>query len=268
MDKVNLSTGKPHVSFSEMTDWAKCPFRHKLIHIDKVLPEEPSPQMAMGSAVHAGCEHFLRTREVDVRPVLERMASDWNRNKDHVRYKWFTEQKLNESMEVATGILLDIPQFLDTTFPGWTFHEAEEQLYEPLPNHPGQFFKGFIDGVIQVPGKKDLTWIIDWKTTTWGWDTDKKRDAMTRNQLVLYKSFWSRKHSVEMKTIRSGFVLLKKLGKPGAFCELVPVSVGDTSSERALKTVDNMVNSIKKGLFLKNRTSCGQCEFKNTVHCP
>lgn len=267
IEPILLPTGKPHVSYSEMTDWAQCPFRHKLIHVLKVRGETISPHMAFGKAVHFGCEHFLRTRELDIRSPLTMIAKDFETNRDKQEYRWFTEQKMEEFLETASRILQDVPQFLDDTFPGWKFRDAELQLYEPLPNRPGHFFKGFIDGVIDVPGKKDLTWIIDWKSCGWGWDADHKRDAMVRNQLVLYKSFWSKKNNVEMKTVRSGFALLKKIGSPGKSCELVPVSVGDVTSERALKMVDNMVHAVSKGLCIKNRTACSRCEFKGTVHC-
>ena len=86
-------------------------------------------------------------------------------------------------------------------------------------------------------------------------------------QLILYKHFWSRKHNVPLKDIRCGFILLKRGGKPGNMCELVPVSVGPKSLERATKMMSNMIKAVSKGFYLKNRNSCKFCPYKDTKYC-
>ena len=86
-------------------------------------------------------------------------------------------------------------------------------------------------------------------------------------QLMLYKYFWSRKHNVDLKDIRCGFILLKRGGKPGKMCELVPVSVGPKSIDRSTKMMNNMINAVSKKFYLKNRNSCKFCDFKATEHC-
>ena len=111
-------------------------------------------------------------------------------------------------------------------------------------------------------------WIIDWKTAqSYGWRREKKQDFSMLAQLVMYKHFWSKKHSIELKDIRCGFILLKRGGKPGRVCELVTVSVGPKSLEKGLKIMNSMVSSVRKGLFFKNRNSCTYCQFKDTEYC-
>ena len=39
------------------------------------------------------------------------------------------------------------------------------------------------------------------------------------------------------------------------------------SLEKSIKMVTNMISSVKKNLFLKNRNSCTFCEYYNTEHC-
>lgn len=270
-EHILLPTGKPHISYSELTSWAQCPYKHNLLHIKKVVPSQISPAMAFGTAVHKGCEHFLKTRELDFNLALSHVVKDYEENRNKPEYLRYKEKDMEKMLETASSILLDVPTFMESTFPGWEYKEAEFNLYEELDRHPGNFFKGFIDGVITVPGKRagsSLVWVIDWKTCMFGWKREKKQDAMVRNQLVLYKSFWSKRTGTPMKDVRAGFVLLKKTASPGNHCELFSVSVGDTTSERALKLVDNMVHSLKRGVTLKNRSSCDICEFKQTVHCP
>jgi hypothetical protein len=163
-----------------------------------------------------------------------------------------------------------VPGFLEDTFPGWEVVKAEEELYEDIHEKPVKF-KGFIDAIIKVPKKRGEGynyWILDWKTAqSYGWRRDKKQDIGMTAQLILYKHFWSRKHSIPLKDIRCGFILLKRGGKPGRICELVTVSVGPKSLERGIKIMNNMISSVAKGMFLKNRNSCRFCEFKETEHC-
>ena len=55
-------TGKPHISLSEVKQWKECPYRHKLVYIDKIETFEPSPYLHFGTAVHEGCETLLERK--------------------------------------------------------------------------------------------------------------------------------------------------------------------------------------------------------------
>jgi hypothetical protein len=189
----------------------------------------------------------------------------WDANRDHAGYE---PTKLVDYMTQASAILTEVPNWLDSTFPDWEFVDAEHLLYEGLPNHP-HAFKGYIDAVIRVPGPKGkmLTWLIDWKTTSWGWALHKKSDEMVKNQLILYKNFWCNKTKTDPKQVRCAFVLLKRTAKDGCRCELLTVSVGDVTTGRALKVLNNMVTSVKRGIALKNRSSCQYCDYKGTEWC-
>ena len=267
-DVISLPTGKSHISYSELTDWSLCPFRHNVIHVRKLVPKRIGPALAMGTAIHSGCEHYLRTREVDLQKPLAMISVDYEEHKNDPEYFWFKEDAFRKSLQTTAEILLDFPDFMDEQFPDWKFRDAELQLYEPIAGKPGLFFKGFIDAVVEVPTKKgQIVWVLDHKSCQWGWDQTKKRDVTVRNQLVLYKTFWCQRSSVPLKDVRAGFVLLKKNAAPGTRCELFSVSVGDTSSERALKAVTNAVSSIAKGLTIKNRMNCDRCDLKGTAYC-
>jgi hypothetical protein len=268
-----LPTGKPHVSFSEYSNWVQCSYRHKLVYVNKLLPDPVSPAMSFGTAVHKGCEIFLKTKTLDLDTPLKMIKEDFDKNcnrPEYIKVK-YSASAMEKMLEVAASIMLDVPAFFDKTFPEWEFVAAEQFLYEPLQS-PGHYFKGYIDGVIQAPKKpgsdKKITWVVDFKTCPWGWSAEKKQDEVVRSQLMLYKTFWSTKMNVPMKDIRAGFILLKKTGKNGDRCELVPVSVGDVTSERVMKRIETMVKFIDRGFAIKNKQACEYCEFKGTVHCP
>lgn len=270
-----LPTGKKHISFSEIKCWKECSWRHKLVHIDKIDMFEPSPYLDFGTAVHEGCETLLETRQVNKEKLLKDITTAWEKhgfgNKEWYEKMpgWYKHAPVEEWCTWAENMWEDVPKFLDETFPGWEPIKAEETLYEDIDDSFVKF-KGFIDAVFVAPDSKgnDKVWIIDWKTAqSYGWRRDKKQDILMTAQLMLYKYFWSRKHNVPLKDIRCGFILLKRGGKPGNICELVPVSVGPTSIERSTKIMKNMIKAVTKGFYLKNRNSCKFCQFKDTEFC-
>lgn len=262
---VKLPTDKEHVSFSEIRDWHDCSYRHKLKQVKKIDLSKPGPLADFGTAVHAAAEHFLRTRNMDVTIAHTKLHELWEAN--HA-FKGYEPANLPNYMTQAAAILTELPQWLEETFPGWEFVDAEHFLYETLPNHP-HAFKGYIDAIITAPGPKDkkLTWLIDWKTTSWGWSLEKKSNPMIKNQLIFYKNFWCKKTMTNLNDVRCAFVLLKRTAPEGKRCELLQVSVGDVTTSRALKVLNNMIVSVKRGIALKNRSSCQYCDYKDTEHC-
>jgi len=278
MSTQQFPTGKPHISFSEVKQWKECPYRHKLVYIDKIDTFEPSPYLHFGTAVHEGCETLLETRQIDRDKIIGVMKEEW-KNAGYENPEWYSKQPgwyKHEPVDVwetwANNMWNEVLDFLDKELPGWECFEAEEQLYEVIDDIKVPLsFKGFIDGVLKVPKKRGeghVYWIIDWKTAgAWGWRRDKKQDLGMTAQLILYKHFWAKKHNIDLKDIRCGFVLLKRGGKPGKVCELVTVSVGPKTYAKGVKLMRNMISSVAKGIFLKNRNSCKYCQFYQTEHC-
>ena len=223
--------------------------------------------MDFGTAVHASCERYLRTRVIDVALCESKLVELWKLNaKDNV--DGYAEQPIEEWLVQARDILAEVPKFLDDTFPNWEYVDAEHFLYEPIPSQE-QAFKGYIDAVISVKTRgKHVTWLLDWKTCGFGWNRYKRSDDLVLSQLKLYKTFWCTKMSVELASTRCGFVLLKRTAPSGSRCELVPVSVGEKTSKRTLKVVNNMLSSVKRGIALKNRDACKWCDYRETKHCP
>lgn len=263
-----LPTGKPHVSFSEMGDWKACSWRHKLKFVDRIDADRPSVHMDFGTAVHAACESFLRTKEMDRRVFLDALRDLWKEHADKLMPEEYTVESFRSFGAEGLAILPEVPKWLDETFPGWEYVDAEHFLYEPILKHP-HAFKGYIDAIIKAPNPKGkvLTWLLDFKTCGWGWDAKKKSNPDVCAQLVLYKNFWCTKTGTDPKDVRCAFVLLKRSAKPGRHCELVATSVGEVTTERTLKVINNMVSSVKKGVAIKNRNSCTFCAYRNTPHC-
>ena len=278
-----LPNHKPHVSYSEVRNWKECAWRHKLTYIDKIDFFEPSPYLSYGTAVHDGIEKFLLTGNMDIPPVLENIKKEWDthgfdsesfiaKQAEHrASNGWRPKEHIyiDTWLEYARNSLEEIPGFLKEQFGEYEVVSAEEQLYEHIPAVDA-YFKGFIDALIKTKDKKgkEIYWVIDWKTAgDKGWFASKRRDILTWAQIALYKHFWRTKKNIDIKSVRCGFVLLKRGAPKGKTCELVKVSVGPKAEEKCTSILRSMVLSMKRGIFLKNRSSCMFCDYKGTEHC-
>lgn len=268
---------KEYVSYSELATWMECSFRHKLKYIDGLTSfDGPSEHTEFGQVIHDAMESFLKEKKM---PDAENVRAQLVEHFSQLDKAKVSKLKEKDWHDVIKPMLLEVPGFLDKTFPNWEFVASEFELMEPIDNQQRKF-KGFIDGIIRVPKEQKIKrfvskksdgyeyWIIDWKSTSWGWRMDKKKDSKKIMQLALYKHFWGTKLGVNPKDIRCAFILLKRTPKKGEpMCELVAEPVGEVTVEKALEAIHKMLASIKKGWFTKNREACKYCAYRDTEHC-
>lgn len=280
IDETNLlPTEKPHTSFSELTMHEECSWKHMLTYIKKIGNDKGSIHTVYGHLIHSNIEQYLMT---GVEPVATPEAVEEQRQK-------FVEDLAETGIEYkpeevaqffASGLvaLRAFPEWFKSEFPDAEVVGVEIPLYEPVPPLENRFFKGYVDCVLKIPkkprknSKKPVEghyfMVIDWKTTSWGWTVDKKRDFNKQKQLGYYKHYISQKYNVPYADVKCAFVLIKRLVKEdrGPF-EIVPVSLGEGSITKAMDGLKKHLNILNKSLFLKNRSACKYCEYKSTVHC-
>jgi ATP-dependent exoDNAse (exonuclease V) beta subunit len=274
-----LKNGKPHVSYSEVSTWQACPYRHKLAYIDGLSADEPSPYLDYGTILHDAVESFLKGGPMDVEAAQQKIREAWqHRGFDTPEFiekqtlraekqEWkYRHVPLKGWLQSAKNSLEQLPQFLEENFPGWKPYAAEHRLYESIEGVDAGLFKGFIDCIIELPNGKHV--VIDWKTAgPRGWNRDKQRDFLTTAQIVLYKHFWMQVTGMPSNQIKACFILLKRESKPGKSVAMVEVSAGPKTLAKATKMVRGMLKGMRSGMALKNKTSCRFCEFANTEHC-
>ncbi len=264
MDYLSI---RGNISFSELSIWRTCAFRHKLKYLDKInggALDGPSEHTEFGHVIHTALEVFLETRIMpsydDVKVGLSYAFSELPNVASLKEEEWHG---------VIEPILSEVPAFMDEMFgKDWKYVASEYPLMEPIEGH-NHLFKGFIDGVITATNKKgeEITHLIDWKTAGYFWPVSKKTDPNKTMQLVLYKHFYSQKTGIPLDKIRCAFVILRRSKKPGN-CDYVPVSVGPKALSNALESVDSMLGHVKRKIFPKNRQNCRFCPYANTPHCP
>lgn len=258
-------TDVKRISFSELKNWKECPYRHKLIHIDKLPYFEGNEFTAFGTAIHAVCEEMIpdptkTATEIFDLNFLNELITLKEQGKE------LDEKLVNDMRQQARPICEQVIPAVREYFGEFEVVSVEEELLEPIKEFEsyGTSFKGFIDLTIKTPDGKYH--IIDWKTCSWGWDTAKKTDPMTTYQLTYYKNYFSKKHNIDTKDIETYFILLKRTAKKNNV-EVVRVTSGAKKTENSLKLLENAVINIEKGVKIKNRLNCTYCKFYKTEHC-
>lgn len=253
------------ISFSELKNWKECPYRHKLVHIDKVPYFEGNEYTAFGTAIHSVLEEvILDNSKQALKIFLENFQKEINVLKESGSI--IDESLVLQMKDQASPICEQAIPAVKNYFKNFEVISVEELLLEPIEEFDsfGKSFKGFIDLVLKTEDGKYH--IIDWKTCSWGWNSQKKSDPMTNYQLVYYKNYFSKKHNIDPKMINTYFALLKRTAKKENV-EIVRVTSGNKKTQNSLKVLQNAVINIKNKNFVKNRLNCKYCKFKNTEYC-
>lgn len=255
-----------HISFSALKNWNQCPYYYKITYIDKIKGFVGNHYTAFGTALHEVCEKNAEDNNLQgLEDIFEQaFLRELKELPEDVR----KEIKLNDVQQMREQgkrlAVVAIPA-LKSHFGNFEVVSTEEDIYESIENFEDYNFKGFIDLVIKTDDGK--VHIIDWKTCSWGWNSQKKSDPMTTYQLTYYKHFYNQKHNIPLDDIETHFALLKRTAKKD-LVEIFRVTSGKRKMNNAMELLEKALYNIQSGKFIKNKLACSKCEFKNTEHCP
>ena len=265
LGEESQSSQPKKISYSEFKNWTECPYRHKLIYVDKLPYFSGNEYTAFGTAVHKACEEKIPNKEIDAYSVFEGAFLEELKALKQENHK-FNNNLVFEMREQAKPICDNIFSSVLEEFGQFQVFSIEEQLLEDIQDFDsyGRKFKGFIDLVIKTPD--DKYHIIDWKTCSWGWDSKKKADKIVNYQLTMYKHFFSKKHNIDPNSIETYFALLKRTAKNNNV-EIFRVTSGPKKTINCLSMLEKSVINMEKGMAIKNRLSCRYCKFYKTENC-
>ena len=255
----------PHISYSELKDWAHCAFYHKLTRVDGIDGFTGNVYTAFGSAIHSVCEKKLLQEDFNNDYFVQELKKNIASLDDDVEVD---NKMVHQMMKQGNNIIPEIDDALSDYFEEYEVLAVEMPLMEDIEGHDDYKFKGYIDAVVATPDGK--VHIFDWKTCSWGWDSKKKSDKMITYQLTLYKKFFCQKMDVDPKNVETHFALLKRTAKKNRV-EFFRVTSGPRKTENALKLLNTALYNIKNKRYIKNKLSCTAgygCKFYKTEHCP
>ena len=253
------------ISFSEFKTWKECPYKHNLSYIQGLRSFKGNLFSSFGTAIHEVCESFLLKKTTPLDSVFE---SSFEREITACKELGveIDDSLKQEFKSQAYPIFSKLEETLERKFGNYEVFSVEEPLYEEIEefNSFGRSFKGFIDAVIK--SEDGYYYLIDWKTCSWGWPSQKKTDPIVNYQLTFYKNYFCKKNNIDPKKVKTMFVLLKRTAKKDQI-EFVEITSGPKKTKNSLNLLENAVINIEKNMKIKNRLSCKYCDFYKTEDC-
>jgi hypothetical protein len=212
------------VSFSQYAMWSSCPHQYKLSYIDNLSESGASIHTIFGSAMHETLQEYLdkclrisksqADKLIDLKETLKLKMRD--------TYLKEVEGEIGNtdvcSKEELIEFLQDGNALLDWFQKSKNFNKFFSLRYDELVAIEQPIntkiadnvnFVGFIDLIVRdtFSGKYR---IIDFKTSTKGWSSYQKKDAVKNAQILLYKKFYAELLKISEDKIDVEFIILKR----------------------------------------------------------
>jgi hypothetical protein len=208
------------ISYSQFSQWDKCPYTWKLNYVDKAETFKGNIYTLFGSAIHETIQAYLvcyyeRTiKEADSLPLDEilmyRMKENYKQSKErHGDEFEVSKEEMAEFYEDGINI---INEFLKKKTGYFSKKRTELVGIEMKLNYDvteQMKFVGYMDVVLHEK-KTGRIKIIDIKSSTMGWNKYMKADKNKTNQLLLYKYFLSKQLEISIDKIDVEYLILKR----------------------------------------------------------
>lgn len=295
------------VSFSQYSMWLKCPMQWKLSYIDKLSPYEASINTVFGDGIHAALQEYLRllynvsTQAADAFDCYGEFIKNFEEGLKDLKIATEEQMKLPveelEELDVVTPqtveeFKLDGKTILDHVtsyairskhFPSKKYEVVGIELPLEIPMKNGTImYKGFLDIVLKDKATKKIL-ILDFKTSTLGWNKYQKVDRTKIDQLLLYKRFYHQAFKMPMSDIEVEFFIVKRklledVGFPQQRIQRISPPDGKLSMKEVETSFLEFVNSGFKddgeyntdAVYIKNpgkgKKNCKYCIFKTLTN--
>lgn len=257
-------TGRPHVTYSELSSFQRCPLQWYYTYVLKLEPEQISAALVLGSAVHHGIERYLEAEmAADDPPTLDQMMESY-------RNCWETETKdkpvqfpqRQDAQALEAQVRSMFEAFLGSEFaaPEGEIIGIEESfkitLDESLPDLAGRVdVLTYKDGVLTV---------TDYKTARSMWNA--KTAQENSEQLVLYSQGVKRlAEELGAKEIALEFVILTKAKQPKI--EALPVKVDPDRLQRSKQVIKQVVTAMGAGVIYPAPSQMHCCTCPHQERC-
>ena len=211
---------KKSISYSQFSQWDKCPYMWKLSYVDKLSVFTDNIYTLFGTSMHEVLQEYLRVmytksiKEADELYLEEQLEDRLKKNfleimKKNGGEEFCTKNDMVEFYEDGVRILDYFKKKRNQYFSkrGYELVGIETALDYGLPKNIK--FRGYIDLIIKDTVRNRIK-IIDIKTSTMGWNKWQKADKNKTDQLLLYKKFYSQQHDIPMDRIEVEYFIVKR----------------------------------------------------------
>lgn len=301
VDKFHLPLEKPtnatYISYSQYSNYQKCPRSWKLKYIDKIKESVPSIHAIFGTSMHNVIQNWLQVMFMETVKKSEELNFDSmllqeiknNYAKDVEKYQrhFSTKEELTEfyldGLETLKYLRKKRKVYFDRQHQELIGTEIAI-LIQPDLSRPNVYLNGFLD-IVFKDKKGSKFYILDLKTSTRGWKDWDKKDQTKTDQLLLYKIYFSRQYNIPIDQIDVQFIILKrKIDEDSMYpqrrVQTFNPSQGSISYNKTLKSFEAFINQcfLPDGSYNTEREylaiskegwNCKFCEFKDREDlCP
>ena len=212
------------VSFSQYSMWSGCPQQYKLAYIDDLSQSGGSIHTIFGSAMHETLQEYLDKCLRISKSQADKLMNLKETLKLKMRETYLkevegeignteicTKEELVEFLEDG-NILLDWFQKSKNFNKFFSLkHDELIAIEQPINTKIADnvHFVGFIDLIVKDTFNGRYR-IIDFKTSTKGWSSYQKKDAVKNAQILLYKKFYAELLKISEDIIDVEFIILKR----------------------------------------------------------
>lgn len=276
------------ISYSQLTQYSKCPHRWSLSYVKKLQTYTPTIHTIFGTAMHNTLQNWLEV----VYNVSAKEASEIDLNKYLLEEmkRIYVKERERHGMEISSPA--ELQEFWLQGCAILKFVKSKRSLYFttkqmfivgceiPLIQElkPGVLFEGYVD-VVLYDAKLDEYIIIDIKTSTKGWSKYDKADEDKTAQLILYKQYFSKQFNISVDKIKVKYFIVKRqvpaeveyASMARRVQEFVPTA-GKVKTNRVTKKVDEFLADAfdEKGeridkVYRTNpsKSNCMFCDYNN-----
>ena len=304
------------VSFSQYAKWLKCPMDWKLSYMDKLSVFDMSINTAFGDGVHVALQEFLTVlytkgaSEADALDCYGLFRKEFDEGviklkagiaekvakfsltegvtpekiEEYKKENEVTDEQVAEFQNDGKVILEHVisPAVRLKHFPSKVYELVGVELPLEIPIRGGTItYKGYLDIVLRDRMTKRIL-ILDFKTSTFGWNKYQKADRTKIDQLLLYKRFYNQLYKTPMSDIEVEFFIVKrKLLEDVAFPQQRIQRISPPDGKLSIKEVETtfleFINECfdengehnKGGVVprnpYKNKKNCKYCIFKKLL---
>ena len=208
------------ISYSQFSQWDKCPYTWKLNYVDKAETFKGNIYTLFGTAIHETIQAYLvcyyeRTiKEADNLPLVDilkyRLEENFKISKKQYGDEFeVSKEDMVEFFNDGIKIIEEFKKRKSSYFPkkNTELVGIEVSLNFGLPKDMN--FVGYMDVVLHNKSTGRVK-IIDIKTATMGWNKYQKADKNKTNQLLLYKKFFSDERDIPIDKIEVEYLILKR----------------------------------------------------------
>ena len=279
------------VSYSQYSQWDKCPYKWKLNYIDNLRQFTDSIHTMFGTSMHEVLQTYLTVmyndtvKMADALPLEKMLLTRMKRNYQQIMEKnggeVFCEQSDMEEFYKHGLLILDWFKKRRGNYfskKGYELVGIEVPINYDLPNDVK--FIGYIDVLLYNTVTQKYK-IIDIKTSTMGWNKYQKADKNKTDQLLLYKQFYGAQHDIPLDKIDvEYFIVKRKLYEGLDFPQKRVQKFSPANGKPSINKVVNNLNQFLKESFIDgeyntdhtyiqrpSKKNCKYCEFNQTEHC-